>query len=214
MIRVGIVDDQEIFRQGLKMLLSLEEDIRVVGEGANGHQGYNLCKQHQLDVLLMDIKMPKMDGVEATRRIIRDFPPVKVIILTTFEDEEYIFEALRQGAYGYLLKDSPPAKIAEAVREVYRGGALIQPAVAARVVEKMRRLEPAHGAQNHLIAALTEREKEIMRLVGMGKSNREIAGELYITEGTVKNHLGNLLMKLRLRDRTQLAIFTIKNNLL
>ncbi|HOC09265.1 MAG TPA: response regulator transcription factor, partial [Bacillota bacterium] len=118
MIRIGIVDDQEIFRQGMKMILSSQEDMEVVGEGATGFEGYRLCEEHAVDLILMDIRMPVMDGVEATRRIKRDFPHVAVIILTTFDEDEYIFQALKYGASGYLLKDAPPAKITEAIREV------------------------------------------------------------------------------------------------
>ncbi|KKM12472.1 LuxR family transcriptional regulator [Clostridiales bacterium PH28_bin88] len=195
------------------MLLGSEPDMMVTGDGANGHEAYQLCRQGNVDVLLMDVKMPEVDGVEATRRICRDFPSVRVIILTTFDDDEYIFEALKHGASGYLLKDAPPAKIAEAIREIHRGGALIQPGIAVRVVQRLRHMEEVETPHLEQVTCLTEREKQIMRLVGEGKSNREIARELYITEGTVKNHLGNLLAKLGLRDRTQLAIFALRNHL-
>ncbi|NLX91750.1 MAG: response regulator transcription factor [Firmicutes bacterium] len=141
MIRIGIIDDQEIFREGMKMILSSQEDIEVVGEGATGLEAYRLCEERALDLLLMDVRMPVMDGVEATRRIKRDFPRVRVIILTTFDEDEYIFQALKFGASGYLLKDAPPVKIIEAIREVHGGGALMQPNIAARVVEKFRSME-------------------------------------------------------------------------
>ena len=214
MIRIGIVDDQEIFRQGMKMILSSQEDMEVVGEGANGFEGYRLCEEHAVDLILMDIRMPVMDGVEATRRIKRDFPHVAVIILTTFDEDEYIFQALKYGASGYLLKDAPPAKITEAIREVQRGGALMQPQIAARVVEKFRNMEKETEKRDPRIKSLTARERDIVKLIGEGKNNKEIAAELFITEGTVKNHISSILIKLDLRDRTQLAIFAVKNALL
>jgi DNA-binding NarL/FixJ family response regulator len=214
MIRIGIVDDQEIFRQGMKMILSSQEDMEVVGEGATGLEGYRLCEEHALDLLLMDIRMPVMDGVEATRRIKRDFPHVAVIILTTFDEDEYIFQAIKYGASGYLLKDAPPAKITEAIREVHGGGALMQPQIAARVVEKFRSLDRDAEKADPRIKSLTARERDIVQLIGEGKNNKEIAAELFITEGTVKNHISSILIKLDLRDRTQLAIFAVKNRLL
>jgi DNA-binding NarL/FixJ family response regulator len=155
-----------------------------------------------------------MDGVEATRRIKRDFPHVAVIILTTFDEDEYIFQALKYGASGYLLKDAPPAKITEAIREVQRGGALMQPQIAARVVEKFRNMERETEKTDPRLKSLTARERDIVKLIGEGKNNKEIAAELFITEGTVKNHISSILIKLDLRDRTQLAIFAVKNALL
>ncbi len=213
MIRVGIVDDQEIMRQGMKVILSVQDDMEVVGEGSHGMEGYRLCETHVVDVLLMDVRMPVMDGVEATRRIMRDFPDVRIIILTTFDEDEYIFQALKYGASGYLLKDAAPEEIAEAIRDVYRGGARIQPRVAAKVVERFRHMEDRKPDSDPRIKTLTGRERDIIQLVGEGKSNREIAKQLFISEGTVKNHVTNILVKLDLRDRTQLAIFAIKNGL-
>jgi len=198
----------------MKTILSSQEDMEVVGEGATGLEAYRLCEERALDLLLMDIRMPVMDGVEATRRIKRDFPHLRVIILTTFDEDEYIFQALKFGASGYLLKDAPPAKIIEAIREVRGGGALMQPNIAARVVEKFRSMEKDTGETDPRIKSLTARERDIVQLLGEGKNNREIAGELFITEGTVKNHISSILFKLDLRDRTQLAIFAVKNRLL
>jgi DNA-binding NarL/FixJ family response regulator len=214
MIRVGIVDDQEILRQGMKIILSMQKDMEVVGEGSNGMEGYRLCEAHAVDVLLMDIKMPVMDGVEATRRIRRDFPRTRIIILTTFDEDEFIFEGLKHGASGYLLKDASPEKIVEAIRNVYGGGAQIQPEVAAKVVERLRNMNESEQSKDPRVENLTERERDIVQLVGEGKNNREIADELFITEGTVKNHISNILVKLELRDRTQLAIFAVKNRLI
>lgn len=214
MIRVAIVDDQEILRQGMKIILSAQEDMEITGEGCNGMEAYRLCEAHAVDIMLMDIKMPVMDGVEATRRIKRDFPNTKVIILTTFDEDEFIFEGLKNGASGYLLKDASPDNIIEAIRNVHRGGAQIQPSVAAKVVDRLREVNHHEGERDPRIGRLTERERDIVQLVGQGKNNREIADELFITEGTVKNHISNILVKLELRDRTQLAIFAVKNRLI
>ncbi len=211
MIKIGIIDDQEIFRRGMKAILSSQRGMEIVGEGANGYEGYHLCEKHVVDLLLMDIRMPVMDGVEATRRIKRDFPHISIIMLTTFDEDEYIFKAIKYGASGYLLKDAPPSKIIEAVREVHAGGALMQPHVAARVIERFRDLEEKVSKVDPRVKTLTPRERDIIRLLGQGLNNREISGELFIAEGTVKNHISGILTKLDLRDRTQLAIFAIKN---
>ncbi len=211
MIRIGIIDDQEIFRRGMRAILSSQRDIEIIGEGANGHEGYYLCGKHILDLLLMDIRMPVMDGVEATRRIKRDFSHVSIIMLTTFDEDEYIFKAIKYGASGYLLKDAPPAKIIEAIREVHDGGALMQPHIAAKVIERLRSLDEKAPKVSPKIRDLTTRERDIIRLIGEGLNNREISEELFIAEGTVKNHISSILTKLNLRDRTQLAIFAIKN---
>jgi DNA-binding NarL/FixJ family response regulator len=215
-IKVLLADDQEIITRGLKMILESGDEIIVTGTAGNGEEAYNLCKWQRPDVVLMDIKMPVMSGVEATAAITRDFPGVKIIILTTFNEEGYIFDALAGGAFGYLLKESTPEEIITAVKTVYRGGALLQSGVADKVV---RRFSLSGGKETGRLAAdervnlLTEREKDIARLVGEGRSNREIAGELYLSQGTVRNHLSSILAKTGLRDRTQLAIFAIKNNL-
>src|SRR5690554_6102608 len=203
MIRVGIVDDQAIVRQGLAMVLGNQEDIEMVGQAEDGLSAIQLCEGQQPEVLLMDIKMPGLNGVEATRIIKERHPHIHIIILTTFNEEEYIFEALKYGAGGYLLKDAQPAKIAEAIREVHGGGALIQPDVAAKVVEQFRSEGLFFGKRDPRIKELTQRELELIALIGQGKNNREIAQELFISEGTVKNHLSHILSKLDLRDRTQ-----------
>lgn len=214
-IKVLLVDDQEIFLEGLNMLLSKNGKIEIIGSAKDGREAYEMCKWLMPHIVLMDIKMPQMDGVEATRLIKKDFPNVRVLILTTFNDDEYIFEALRYGANGYILKDASPDSIAEAIETLHRGGALIEPDVAAKVIKRFSDM-----ANNNIIIDkdnrlknLTEREKEIAILVSQGKSNQEIADELYLSLGTVKNHLSNILNKLDLRDRTQLAIFGVKNNM-
>lgn len=215
-IRVLLVDDQEIITRGLKMILEAEDDIVVTGAAADGREACRLCREQKPHVVLMDIRMLAMDGVEATGIIKRDCPEIAVIILTTFNDDQYIFEALKKGACGYLLKESSTEEIVQAVRAAYRGGSPIQPAVAVRVVEEFSRLtaRPEPQPVDPGVSLLTEREREIARLVGEGKSNREIAGKLHLSEGTVRNYLSVILSKLEFRGRTQLAIFALKNNLI
>lgn len=215
MIKVLLVDDQNILVEGLKLILGKEEDIQICGTADNGRKAYEVCKGHRPDVVLMDIKMPELNGVEATEMIKKDFPGVKIIVLTTFNDDEYIYDALKNGASGYLLKDAAPAEIAGAVRTVYNGGALIQSEVAVKVLDKFSELARSglDKRPDPKKELLTERETEICRLIAEGKNNREIAKELYLSEGTVKNHITRVLIKLDLRDRTQLAVFTIKNGL-
>jgi DNA-binding NarL/FixJ family response regulator len=215
-IRVLLVDDQEIITRGLKMILDGEQDIEVIGTAANGQEAYRFCCRNRPDVVLMDIKMPMVNGVEATDLIKRDFPGTRILVLTTFNDDEYIFEALRKGACGYLLKETPPDEIAKAIREAYRGGSPIQPRVASRVVERftaMASRESPSFTQDEKVNLLTDREKSIVALIGRGRNNKEIARELYLSEGTVRNYLSSILNKLGLRDRTQLAIFAVKNHL-
>ncbi|KNF08210.1 two component transcriptional regulator, LuxR family [Gottschalkia purinilytica] len=214
MIRVLIADDQSILREGLKMILSAEENIEICGLASDGKEAYDMCKIHNPDIVLMDIKMSNMNGVESTKLIKRDLPDIKIIVLTTFNDDEYIFDALRYGAIGYMLKDSTPEKIAEAIRTVYNGGALIQPDIALKVLDKFASLanyKPEYKIVDKRISELTDRETVICKLIGEGKNNGEIAKELFLSEGTVKNHITNILDKLDLRDRTQLAIFVLKN---
>lgn len=215
MIKVLLVDDQDILVEGLRMILGKEEDIEICGTANNGRKAYEACKWNRPDVVLMDIKMPEVNGVEATEMIKKDFPEVKVIVLTTFNDDEYIYEALKNGASGYLLKDASPAEIAGAVRAVYNGGALIQSEIAVKVLDKFSELAKGNQKRNTdpRVELLTDRETDILRLIAEGKNNREIADELYLSEGTVKNHITKVLIKLDLRDRTQLAVFTIRNDL-
>ena len=215
MVRVLLADDQTLVRQGIRTLLELEEGIEVVGAAANGREAIAAVERLRPDVVLMDVRMPELDGVAATRALAERFPEVAVIILTTFDDDEYVFEGLKAGARGYLLKDVSSDDIAEAVRTVAAGGALIQPSIARKVVAEFGRLAStsatgvaAPGAavapdQGGLPQALTEREWEVLRAMAGGLSNREIADRLVITEGTVKNHVSNILGKLDARDRTQ-----------
>lgn len=226
MIKILIIDDQEIITKGLQMVLSTEHDIDVLATGSNGSEAVSLVKKYLPDVVLMDIQMPLLNGVEAIRLIKKDYPSVSIIILTTFNDEQYIYDGIRNGASGYLLKDTPPKDIANAVRTVYGGGAIVQPNIASKLLRKFSEMsadggvsEPERSSDTSAksvdssIKELTERELDIVKLVGEGKNNNEISEILFISEGTVKNNLTRILNKLSLRDRTQLAIFALKNNL-
>ena len=206
-IRLLLIDDQRLMRDGLRTILELEKDLKVVGEAEDGQSGLDIFEELNPDVVLMDIRMPGMDGVEATRRMIERWPQARVIILTTFDDDEYIFEGLRAGALGYLLKDVSGNELAEAIRKVAAGGALIEPSVARKVIAEFARLEPAVRSVNvGLPEPLSEREIEILKLLSQGLSNKEIAKQLYLAEGTVKNYVSNVLSKLGVTDRTQAAL--------
>ena len=204
-IRVLLVDDQALFREALHTLLSVQPDIEVVGEAGNGEEALHMVAQFQPDVVLMDLQMPVMDGVAATRRLQAEHPEFRAIMLTTFDDDEYVFEGLRAGAIGYLLKDVSAQKLVEAIQSAARGETFLQPSIAAKVVaEVARHGTPATSAS--LIDPLTSRELDILRRMAEGLNNREIAEALVITEGTVKNHVTNILGKLGVRDRTQAAL--------
>jgi DNA-binding NarL/FixJ family response regulator len=188
-------------------LLSVHPDLEVVGEANNGQEALGLVSSLQPHVILMDLRMPVLDGVAATRTLKETHPHCRVIVLTTFDDDEYVFEGLRAGAVGYLLKDVSSEKLVEAIRTAARGETFLQPSVAAKVVAEFARLtEQKPGPPQSLVEPLSEREMEIMALVATGASNKEIATELFIAEGTVKNHLTNILGKLGVRDRTQAAL--------
>ena len=206
-IRILLVDDQPLFREGLRTLLSVHPDFEVVGEAGNGEEAIRLVRSLLPSVVLMDLQMPVLDGVAATRRLHEEQPDCRVIVLTTFDDDEMVFDGLRAGAVGYLLKDAPSEKLAEAIRVAARGETFLQPSVAAKVVAEFARLtrKPLRSP-NSVIEPLSEREIEILRLITQGASNREIAGKLFLAEGTVKNHLTNILGKLEVRDRTQAAL--------
>ena len=206
-IRLLLVDDQALFREGLHTLLSVHSDLEVVGEAKNGQEALALAGSLQPDVVLMDLRMPVLDGVAATRALKESHPYCRVIVLTTFDDDEYVFEGLRAGAMGYLLKDVSSDKLVEAIRAAARGETFLQPSVAAKVVAEFTRLaEQKPTPTQPLVDPLLERELEILALVATGASNKEIAAELFIAEGTVKNHLTNILGKLGVRDRTQAAL--------
>lgn len=205
-IRLLLVDDQVMFREGLRTLLATQPDFEVVGEAANGEEALRLSATCHPEVVLMDLRMPILDGVAATRRLRALHPEVRVIVLTTFDDDEDIFEGLRAGAVGYLLKDASSTKLFEAVRATARGESFLQPSVAARVVAEFARLAEHAPRAEPPVETLSERELAVLRLVAQGASNKEIAAALFIAEGTVKNHLTNILTKLDARDRTQAAL--------
>lgn len=207
-IRILLVDDQVLFREGLHTLLSVQPDLEVVGEAGNGEEAITAVAALHPDVVLMDLRMPVLDGVAATHRITESHPHTRIIILTTFDNDEYVFDGLRAGAVGYLLKDVPSARLYEAIRAAARGESFLQPAIAAKVVAEFTRLSarPLADPQANLVEPLSERELEILQHLAAGASNREIANQLYITEGTVKNHVTNILGKLGVRDRTQAAL--------
>jgi DNA-binding NarL/FixJ family response regulator len=206
-IRVLLVDDQRLMRDGLRTLLELEGDLEVVGEAGDGEQALGAYEELRPDVVLMDVRMPVMDGVEATRRMIERWRDAKVIIVTTFDDDEYVFDGLRAGARGYLLKDVSGHELAEAVRAVAAGGALIGPSVARKVLAEFSRLAPAvRPSAEALAEPLSERELEILQLLASGLTNREIAWQVSLAEGTVKNYVTSILGKIGARDRTQAAL--------
>lgn len=210
-ITILIVDDQRLMRDGLRTLLELEDDLAVVGEASNGEDAIARYAELQPAIVLMDVRMPgpkgSLDGVEATRRLRTQWPQVKVIILTTFDEDEYIFEGLRAGALGYLLKAVSGDELADAIRRVAAGQALIDPAVTRKVVDAFARLAPpARPVDAGLAEPLSDREVEVLKLVATGLSNRDIAERLYLAEGTVKNYVTSLLSKIGARDRTQAAL--------
>lgn len=204
MISLLLVDDQNLIRQGLKALLELEPDLVVIGEAENGAIAIDRVRELQPNVVLMDIRMPVMDGVIATKHICSEFPNVNILVLTTFDDDNYVMTAIKYGAKGYLLKDTSSEEIAAAIRAVALGYTHLAPGMIAKVMSgqidrNQTKIPPE-------LAELTPRELEILKLIAAGSSNREIAGQLYISEGTVKNHVTNILTRLNVRDRTQAAI--------
>jgi DNA-binding NarL/FixJ family response regulator len=207
-IRVLVADDQQLVREGLRVLLDLIPDIRVVGEAADGVAAAEQAQRIKPDVVLMDVRMPRLDGVAATCKVRKMCPDAQVIILTTFDDDEYVFEGLRAGAAGYLLKDVPSEQLAEAIRAAARGEAFIQPSVTRKVVAEFARMaEREHVRREQpLVEPLSAREMEVLALLAEGLSNQEIAERLIIAPGTVKNHVSNILSKLAVRDRTQAVL--------
>ncbi len=228
-VRVLIVDDQRLMRDGLASLLEMQSTLEVVGTASNGQEAVEQAISLRPDVILMDVRMPIMDGIVATRQILRELPSCRILMLTTFDDDDYILDALRAGASGYLLKDLPAPDLASAVQAVYKGIYQLDPAVANKVIASLSRPQtpdpiresPAVFApssvashaetSSSLPTELTRREVEVLRLIAKGATNREIAEQLVISEGTVKNHISNLLSRLGLRDRTQAAIYAREN---
>ena len=206
-IRILLVEDQTLMRQGLKTILDLEPGLRVVGEAGDGESGMRLALELRPDVILMDVQMPGLNGVDATARLCRQWPAARVIILTTFDRDDYVYQGVRAGAMGYLLKDTPASQLIETIRRVYAGEVFIQPEIASRALREIMRptttpMEP-----------LSEREREVLVLLAQGASNKDMAEKLFITEGTVKNHVSNILAKLQAENRTQAADIARKQGL-
>jgi len=207
-LRILLVDDQSLFREALRTLLSLQPDFDIVAEAENGERAISLAKAHRPDVILMDLRMPVLNGIEATRRIMQTVPDSRVVVLTTFDEDEEIFEALRAGALGYLLKACSAEKLCESVRAAARGASVLEPSVTAKMMAELNRLSARQGKRvsQGLADPLSEREVGVLRLLAEGCSNKEIGSQLHITEGTVKNHMTNILEKLGVLDRTQAAL--------
>jgi DNA-binding NarL/FixJ family response regulator len=212
-IRVLICDDQALVRAGFRAILEVQGGIEVVGEAENGAEGVALAQRRAPDVILMDIRMPVLDGVEATRRLVDGGSPARILVLTTFDLDEYVHAAIRAGASGFLLKDVTPAKLLEAIRIVAAGDALLAPSVTRRLLERFASTLPQRDVSNEALAGLTARETEVLRLLAGGLSNAEIAAELVVSEATVKTHISSLLRKLGLRDRVQAVILAYETGL-
>ena len=213
-VRVVIADDQAVVRSGLRRILETDAELAVVGEAVDGEAAVGAARRLSADVVLMDIRMPRLDGLAATRRIMAELDePPRVLVLTTFGLDEYVYEALRSGASGFLLKDAEPEEILAAVRAVARGDALLDPAVVGAVVARFAQLPAPRTELASLAEELTAREREVVLLLARGLSNAEIASELVVSEGTVKTHVAHVLMKLGLRDRIQAVIFSYESGL-
>jgi DNA-binding NarL/FixJ family response regulator len=208
-MKVLICDDQALIRDGLEMLLKLERDIEVVGLAQDGAEAVDLVAKTQPDLALMDLKMPGMNGIEATRQIRAHHPNVKVIVLTTYDDDAWVFDAIRAGAHGYLLKDTPRADVIRAVRETVEGKSFVDPAVAGKLLNQVagQQTQPT----SLITDKLTGREIDVLRLLAQGLSNADIAAQLYLSEGTVRNHVSAILAKLDVTDRTQAAILALRH---
>ena len=207
-IKLLIVDDEKLIREGLKIMLSTFEDIEIVGTAENGYKALEVCKSNDVDIVLMDIRMKECDGVIGTRLIKEQFTKIKVIILTTFKDKEYIQEALKYGAFGYMLKDSSHDVIYEGIKAAYKGNMVVHPDVAIEMMGSN-----TNTKKDIDIYGLTEKEIKIIEAIAKGLTNKEISEEVFLSEGTIKNNITNILSKLELRDRTQIAIFAFKNGI-
>jgi DNA-binding NarL/FixJ family response regulator len=215
MTKVLIADDQSLVRAGFRMILEAEPDFEVVGEASDGLTAVLAARETEPDVILMDVRMPNVDGLEATRRLLegKEEGP-RILILTTFDLDEYVYEALRAGASGFLLKDTPPEQLVEAIRVIAGGDALLSPSITRRVISEFVRRPPASVRQSpEGLDELTARELEVLRLIARGLSNAEIAAEAYVSETTVKTHVARILMKLRLRDRVQAVVFAYEHGI-
>jgi DNA-binding NarL/FixJ family response regulator len=209
-IQVLLVDDQEIFRQGLAKILGTKEDLEVIDQATHGQSAITLTDELQPDVILMDIRMPVCDGVTATREIHQRYPWIKIIVLTTFDDDEYIWQSLQAGAIGYLLKRTPIEQITVAIQSAYQGYSQLGPTIAPKIFGQMQPVSPAVEF-NTVIAGLSKRELEVLKLIAAGKNNQEISRTLHLTEGTVRNYITNILSQLDVRDRVQAILWAQKN---
>lgn len=210
-MKILLCDDQAVIRDGLEMLLQLEKDFQVIGSAQDGFEAMELAAQKQPDLILMDLKMPGMNGIEATREIRKKHPNMKILVLTTYDDDEWVFDAIRAGASGYLLKDTPRQKIIEAIRGTMDGKSFVDPAVAGKLLNQVanNQTQPASILKDKL----TERELDVLRLLAKGMTNTDIAGTLHLSEGTVRNHVSAILEKLGVSDRTQAAVIAIQHGL-
>jgi DNA-binding NarL/FixJ family response regulator len=208
-MKILLCDDQAVIRDGLEMLLNLEKDMQVIGSASDGAEAIELAAQKQPDLILMDLKMPGTNGIEATREIHARFPQIKILVLTTYDDDEWVFDAIRAGASGYLLKDTPRQKIVEAIRGTMDGKSFLDPAVAGKLMNQVasNQKQPA----SVLAERLTERELDVLRLIAKGFNNSDIAAQLHLSEGTVRNHVSAILEKLGVSDRTQAAVIAIQH---
>jgi len=208
-MKIIICDDQAVIRDGLEMLLNLEKDMQVIGSASEGAEAIELVAQKQPDLILMDLKMPGTNGIEATREIRARFPQIKILVLTTYDDDEWVFDAIRAGASGYLLKDTPRQKIVEAIRGTIDGKSFLDPAVAGKLMNQVasNQTQP----ESILAERLTERELDVLRLIAKGFNNSDIAAQLHLSEGTVRNHVSAILEKLGVSDRTQAAVIAIQH---
>ena len=215
MIKVLIADDQALVRTGFRMILEAEDDVEVTGEATDGLEAIAVAQSERPDVILMDVRMPNMNGIEATRKLVDkdDVDPIRVLILTTFDLDEYVYDALRAGASGFLLKDAPPEELVQAVRVVARGEGLIAPSITKRLIEEIAQRPAQHTAPPEALGSLTQRELEVLQLVARGLSNQEIAQELFVSETTVKTHVGRVLMKLEVRDRVQAVVLAYESGI-
>ena len=210
-MKILLCDDQAVIRDGMEMLLQLEKDFQMVGSAQDGFEAVELAAKTQPDLILMDLKMPGMNGIEATREIRKKFPNIKILVLTTYDDDEWVFDAIRAGASGYLLKDTPRQKIIEAIRGTVDGKSFVDPAVAGKLLNQVasNQTQPASILEDKL----TERELDVLRLLAKGMTNTDIAGTLHLSEGTVRNHVSAILEKLGVSDRTQAAVIAIQHGL-
>ncbi|MET7477091.1 response regulator transcription factor [Streptomyces sp. NPDC005648] len=214
-IRVMLVDDQVLLRTGFRMVLAAQPDMDVVAEAGDGVEALQVLRATEVDVVLMDVRMPKLDGVETTRRICQEPNPPKVLILTTFDLDEYAFSGLKAGASGFMLKDVPPGELLHAIRAVHSGDAVVAPSTTRRLLDRFAPMLPSAGKepQHKELERLTDREREVMVLVAQGLSNGEIAARLVLSEATVKTHVGRILTKLGLRDRVQVVVLAYETGL-